>query len=181
MPRLEQLHPGVDRALLKQVGAVAHERGKRADVELVGLDRRVGDQLAAEEAGHDDRDVPLVGTGHVRIVDHDHVAVLQTLPGRVMLEYRLDAVTEAAGEHRQRLDLGEHSEPAVVQRAATVEDVVDDRRERGALQRHEHLIGRCVEAVADDRRRHRIHGRSAIELSRLSGRVHIPLLSAIST
>ena len=125
-----KLHPRIDDPLLEDVGGVADERCERGDIEVVGLDPRIGDDLAVEEARDQHRDVPLMGASEIRIVHNDHIAVIEPAAGRVVLDDRLEAQIEAADEHRQRLDLEEHAEMAVVKRSAAVEDVVDDWRER---------------------------------------------------
>ncbi len=66
------------------------------------------------------------------------------------LDRALDAITHRAEEVGQAWRLGEQPLVAVVDRNREVEDVVDDRRERGAHQRPFHLLGRGVEAVPHD-------------------------------
>ena len=162
-----KLDSGVDRPFLEQIRAVADERCLGADVHLVCLDRGVPDDLPVEEARDDDRDVPLVRAGEVRVVDDEHVTWLEAAAVGVVLRDRLDAQAQAAGEQRQALDLRKHAELAVVERPRPVEHVVDDRGEGGAPQGHEHLIRGGVKAVADNRGGDRVDSRMGLGGSHL--------------
>ncbi len=116
----------------------------------MALDRRVADQLALEEDGHHDRGVLRVRAGPVGLVVEDDVARLELVDPAHAGHGRVDAEVHRAHEQRQARRLRQQPDLVVVDRDGEVQDLVDDRRERGADQRALHLVGGRVEAVADD-------------------------------
>ena len=152
----EQLDAREDRALLEDVDRVGRVRVLAPDVQPVGLDRAVADQLAVgavvalQEDRHDDRDVLRVRARAVGHVVQDDVAGLERVLAADGLDRLGHAERHGAHERRQRRGLGEQADVAVVERGGEVEDLVDDRAERRADQRALHLLGGGVERLADD-------------------------------
>ena len=128
-------------------------RPRRADVEVVDLDRRPEAELVADEHGGRDDDVADVAVAAVRVVADHHVAVAD-----VALEAVRDLLEDdvhAADVQRRPLVHRDQARLAVEHRAREVAGQRQDRRPGGVLQRHRHLV--------DDRdvapRQHRERGR----------------------
>ncbi len=123
-----------------------------ADLGPVTLGRGEPDQFGA--TGEDRPDQRHVGqvrsAAGVRVVRDDHVAGPQVLAAGDGL---LDRVAERAEEAGDAVALGDQLAVGVGDADPEVEDLVDDRALRRALQRDEHLVADRGEALAQD-----VHG-----------------------
>src|SRR5258707_13317322 len=107
---------------------------------------RERDQFGAREDRADQRDV---GKGRsaagVRVVGNDHITGLEVLAA---CDGFLDRVAERAEEAGDAVALGDELAFGVGNTDREVEDLVDDRALRGALQRDEHFVADRRETLA---------------------------------
>ena len=143
-------------ALGVRVGRVddpARARCQRAEIEVVGGGRRVGDELAAVEDGDDEADVGLVRRAVVGVVVDDDVARPPLLAdlGKASVD-AADVAGERAGLQRRGLRrLRELPRLGVADHAAEVLGLADDRRVGHPRQLVAHLDRDRLQRARDHR------------------------------
>ena len=128
-------------------GADARRR-PAAHVHVVADVGEVSHQLAAVEDGGDEEDVVQVARLAVRVVHHQHVPGLEVLGTELADRARHESADgDEVGGLAERL--GHHAPVRVDEGGGIVETGLDVGGERGALERHRHLLGDLDEGVAN--------------------------------
>ena len=131
----KQAYPWVDHPFLEAVGGVHVVGMLTSEIELMGFDRSVADQRIVEKSGNHDRHVLWVGTGDEPVGVDEHVSGAQRVLATDAGHAGTDAVIEGSHPQGERFALGETTNLSIVDGRAEIDDLENDRRERGTDQR----------------------------------------------
>ena len=114
------------------------------------------DRTALVEHGHHQHDVILMcRPAHVRIVQDDDVALIESVQPE-LVDHLLHRIGQDPDERWNPVCLGDHACFGISDRAAVVEDLVDDRALARAPERGEHLFRGRDQGAFDHFHRERI-------------------------